>query len=235
MRYVVLLALLTLNVAHAVKEIDQPIGRVFIPEGYDNNDSIQIVATGTFKNSCFQLGLYSSQVDVANKEIQLKVTAYSYENRCLQVEVPFFQTVHLGRLTQAGEYKIIDETNDRVLGKLLVQVAPPEGSGTDDTHYASMLDAFFTVNEDGQNILHLRGVYSNTCLTVPNVEIQHQKDVIVVFPYLHLSEGVNCKSTETPFEITKVVDETLPAKFLLHVRSMGGQALNRVVLLGGKK
>lgn len=209
----------------AITEVPQPMDKLYIPEGYDSNDSIQLVAAGEFKNSCYQTGIIQSKVNASKNEITLALTAYLYEGRCLKVEVPFFQTVYLGRINKSGNYKIKDGYDGRLLGNIRVGKPSEEGSGTDNTSYATITDAFIIGNE-----LHLRGLYSNTCLQVKDIEVRYQKDVLVVLPQLEFLSSSSCAKTELPFELKKTLTDALPEKFLLHVRSMGGQAVNKIVI-----
>jgi len=92
-------ALLLSSIAHASPEIIlAPVDHLYIPEGFDSNDSVEIVVTGTFPNTCYS----RNKVDVSflGDIIDVKVTAISPEQKnsvveknCPQLKVPFKEVV----------------------------------------------------------------------------------------------------------------------------------------------
>lgn len=223
---------LPLVYADFTQEVEQPLTQAFIPIGFDDNDSVQIVVAGKFKNSCFQMGTYSSLVDDAKKTIEIRVTAYEYGGRCLQVEVPFYHTVYLGLVGEVASYSVVDATSGKKLGALNIAKAPPSGTGTDADTYAPLLDAYLTPDKNGKDSLVLNGIFPDNCVQMERVDLLPYETVLVVLPKILRKDTGHCKTGEFPFRKTVPVTTVLPQRFLLHVRSMGGQAINKIIVNG---
>lgn len=213
-----------------VQEIALPIERTFIPKGYDTNDSVQIVVEGSFPTSCYQIGRADSIVDKEKKIIEVQLTAYEYDGKCLRIPTRFHHTFLLGRMPDSGKYSIVEMTTKRTVGELTIMTAPVLSAGTDDAVYAPLLDGFLQ-EKGSETQLVLRGVYSNSCLTITDVKLNVDRDVVVVLPFVEFRPGHACSQGEFAFEKIIPVTQTLPAatSYLLHVRSMGGQSINKMV------
>lgn len=213
-----------------VKEVAQRIDRVFVPHGYDANDSVRFVVEGRFKNACYQIGGADAEVNSDEKEIQLRILANEYDGDCPEVNTPFHHVFFLGRISKPGTYKILDQTTKRRLGKLVITPANEGGSGTDDVVYVPLLDAFL-LKHPHSNELVLRGVFPTNCMSVKEVGIEVQSDVVVVRPASKIViDDQRCHAGEFPFEYRFNVKNPLPkSSYLLHVRSMGGQAINKMM------
>ena len=211
-----------------IAEMDQPLDRAFIPVGFDNDDSIEIVVTGKFRKPCLQLGIVSTEVE--DSTIWVQLTAYEYEGSCSNAGAPFQQTVPLGLIQNAGIYSIKDRSSGKEIGSLIVDKASDTTAGTDSNPYASLSDAFLTW-EGTTPTLVLRGLHNSTCAKFGKIEITPQKDALVVLPILKkLKKNEICDHKIAPFEMKTQVSEELPFfPFLLHVRSMGGQAISKMV------
>ena len=215
-----------------IQEIVQPIERTFIPRGYDTNDSVQIVVEGNFPSACYQLGRADSQVDKVSKTIDVQLTAYEYDGNCPKIPTRFHHTFLLGRMPAPGDYEVLEMSTKKNLGELTITTAPLLSPGTDDALYAPLLDAFLLENGNKTELV-LRGVYSNSCLTLTETKVRVNRDVVVVLPFAEFRPGRTCSDGEFPFEKTIPISETLPkdTSYLLHVRSMGGQSINKMIHL----
>ena len=80
-------------------EIDAPVDKIFIPQGFDDNDNVEVVAHGDFMNGCYRVGKSDSFVDEDAKRITIEVSAYRYQHEkdqdavCMQVMTPFITLV----------------------------------------------------------------------------------------------------------------------------------------------
>jgi len=213
-----------------VGEIDQPLERALIPIGFDNDDSAQIMVTGQFSNTCYQIGTFYTLVDRKKKVIELQLTAYEFKGCGLNVEVPFYQVIPLGLIRDPGDYQLVDLTTKKKLGTLQIQSAEPVGVGTDEFAYAPLLDAFLLERRSGKKYLVLTGVFSDSCLAFQKVEVNYYDDVVVVLPKIHRPKERGCIKGEFPFKREELLRTDLPKKFLLHVRAWGGQAINKTIV-----
>lgn len=213
-----------------VQEIAQPIQRSFIPNGYDSNDSVQIVVEGEFDNLCYQLGRADSMVDKEKRIVEVKLTAYQYSGTCPRTPARFHHVLHLGRMPLEGKYLIVDMTTKKTIGKLQIDHAEELTPGTDDALYAPLLDAVL-LKREGKNVLLLRGVFATSCMSLGEVKVKIDKDVVLVLPQMEFQRTPDCKLGEYPFEKVIPIDQELPteASYLLHARSMAGQSINKVM------
>ncbi len=213
-----------------VQEIEQPLEKALIPIGFDNNDSVQIMVTGRFKSPCYQIGTFYSTVDRKKKVVEVQLSAYEYKGCSLDVEVPFYQVIPLGLIREAGDYTVKDMTGKNALGVLKIAPAEVSPETTDDFTYAPLLDAFILERKSGKKVLILTGVFSDSCLRFQKVEVKYYPEVVVVLPKIYRPKNAGCEKGEFPFRREEVLNADLPAKFLLHVRSWGGQAINKTVV-----
>jgi len=119
-----------------------PVDHLYIPEGFDSNDSVEVIVTGTFPNACFS----RNKVDVSfNGDIvDVKVTAISPDQRslsaekfCPQVKVPFKEVVSLGNL-QGGNYEVRVNDGAKFSLKETLFVQEAASHSVDENIYASL-------------------------------------------------------------------------------------------------
>lgn len=215
------------------KTIHHPIEGVFVPNGFDDNDSVQFVIHGNFPSSCFQVGTVNTELDAETGKLSVDLRAYQYVGDCSKYPSPFHLVVHVGLLRKAGSYGIYDRSNNRYLGAIEIEKAKPGSAGTDERGYPPVLDAFLQNSGDGQELV-LRGVVPWSCLGVGEIKIIPSAKVVVVLPQLVQRAGEKCEVGEFAYEIKRAVTEPLPrGEFLLHVRSMGGQSVNKMIFRAG--
>lgn len=198
--------------------------RAYVPAGFDDNDSIQIVAEGTFKNSCYRPAETSVAIDLEKKRITLGPAAYEYSGFCLQVILPFDRAIDLGILPN-GTYDIVQADGSK-LGSLPVSKAFTDNA--DDHLYAPISQAFFR-QKGAVSEIYITGQFPNSCMKLDEVKVTVEKTVIVVQPIAKVEQTRDCKDGKFQFEkLVKV--EMIPAgRYLLHVRSMNAKAVNSLV------
>ena len=203
------------------------LDKAYIPIGFDDNDRAEISVAGQLPNSCYKVGTYRHEVDKAKKVITVEQSAYVYFGMCLQVIVPYSQKIDLGILEE-GMYQIKDASSGKLLGSLPVGRAKTEAA--DDYLYAPVTDAQIRVH-DGKNVLFIQGSFTDRCMKLKEVKIAYFNDVIVVQPIAQYADG---GADECGFHMTRYRHEVplkdgLAGEWLVHVRSMDGNALNRFV------
>jgi hypothetical protein len=200
---------------------------VYAPVGFDNNDRTQIVVQGTFPNSCYRIGPYKLAVDDSKKTVTVTQQAYYYgQGICIQMPVPFSQTIQVGILRE-GAFSVADGTSGTVLGKVVVTRAT--NPGPDDYLYAPIGDAYVSQLENGQNNLILSGNFSDRCSSFEDVKVAVNDRVIVVQPIIKRDSALSCPAEKNRFQKVIPLSPTIKGLYLLHVRSLDGQAINKMV------
>ncbi len=224
--------------ALADHRIELELDRVFIqPQGFDSNDNVQMTAVGILANQCQQLA--SSEVAYSESDktftikqfAQVRKTAECHQNilpEHLRLSGQFYKDIELGVLN-AGEYKIVYSSNgQQKIRTFVVQTA--RSQNTDDEIYAPVSDFFIPEMFYSSNNVRiaLTGVLRSRCLEWKSVDIDRFEDVIVVRPKMKIvAEG--CAESAIPLEKVVSIGAFEPGRYLIHVRSMNGQGLSRVV------
>lgn len=213
--------------ADAPKQIHWGLQKVFVPAGFDDNDRVQVTVQGTFDSTCLKVGAYKVETSEKDRVLLVDQRAYLYQGICLQIKVPFTQTLDLGILP-AGDWKVVDANSKKQLGVL--KIATSENAGPDDFLYAPVSDAYVQDDSAGKKTLCLNGTYSDRCTKLKEVKLNYTSDVIIVQPVAeHLGEAQDCGGAATRFSHCEALPSGLNGEFLLHVRSMNGQAINKIV------
>ncbi len=204
-------------------QVGVTFSKVYTPVGFDSNDHVQFVGEGMFKNSCYRPAPTTVAVDAATKTIKVGPVAYEYSGFCLQVLLPFDRVVDVGILP-AGTWQITQADNKKVDE---IVVKSNLTSEPDDFLYAPVSQAYVRQSGSRTN-LYLNGSFPNDCMTIQEVTISTTDDAIMVQPIAVMAKGA---CTGAPVSFTKLVK--LPAikagRYLLHVRSVNGNAINSLV------
>ena len=181
-----IVALLFSSFAMAQPEIIlAPVDHLYVPEGFDSNDSVEVVVTGTFPNACYSRN--NVEVKVVGEIVDVKVTAISPDHRnmmadkyCPQVAVPFKEVVSLGNL-QGGEYEIkVNEGAQNSLADTL-RVAEAASNSVDDNIYA----AIEYVEKQGKTDYVLKGWRYSPCMELADVKVvSNKKDTLSILPIM---------------------------------------------------
>lgn len=231
----VLLLLLVSSLANAgpfLGTFRQALDRAYIPEGFDSNDNVEFVASGRFKNSCYQISQSEAsppkKVPGGRAKILLSLRVNLYEGQeCVEGQTPFYQTFRVG-LLPVGDYSLIDSVSGRELGQFSVTEAPDSAAGADNINYVPLQDAFI-FEKSGQRFLMLKGIFTDSCMKVGQVDVSVNRDSVVVLPQLKREANTKCEAQTKPFRFEKRFTEQLPGGvFLFHARSMGGQAITKL-------
>lgn len=201
------------------------LDKAYIPIGFDDNDRTEISVVGQLPNSCYKVGTYRHEVDKVKKVITVEQSAYVYFGMCLQIIVPYSQKIELGILEE-GNYQVKDAVSGKLLGNLPVGRAKSEAA--DDYLYAPVTDAQVR-NRDGKYFLYLRGSFTDRCMKLKEVRLSYYNDVIVVQPIAQYADGGadECGYHVTRYHHEVVLKDGLTGEWLVHVRSMDGNAIDR--------
>ena len=206
-------------------KVTATFNKVYVPGGFDSNDNVQIVGEGMFKSTCYRHAETSVRVDEATHTIYLGPVAYEYAGLCLQVILPFERVVDVGIL-KTGNWKIVQGDGTQKLGEVNIKKALSDSP--DDYLYAPISQAFFQ-QTGGVSQIFLTGDFPNECMSMDDIKVTLEKDVIVVQPIVKMESRASCKNGKFPFAQSVSVDLIPAGRYLLHVRSMNGHAVNSLV------
>ena len=161
-----------------------PVDHLYIPSGFDSNDSTEIVVTGIFPNACFSRN--DIEVKIKNEFIDIKITAISPDTKklagrgCPAMLVPFKEVITLGNL-QGGEYQV--RVNSLGTGSLKdkLMISEASSSAIDDHIYAAV-EWVEKVNETNY-VLH--GWRYSNCVDLDHIQVvSNQKDTLSILPIM---------------------------------------------------
>lgn len=200
--------------------------KIYFPTGFDSNDHVQIVGEGLFPDSCYKPAPAEVKVDEKNKMIVLAPRAYHYQGLyCLQYIVKYDRVVDLGIL-KAGKWKIFQGNPAVALGEIDIRQATTDAP--DDYLYAPVSQAFFHQTNAKKEVL-LTGEFTNDCMVLDRVLVNFEKEAIVLQPVARIETRSNCQQGQFPFTHNVDVNTLNQGRYLLHVRSMNGNAINTLV------
>ena len=229
----------SLGEAVAPVVVDVPLKKVFVPAGFDSNDRVQFAVGGELKNSCYKIASNSVTVHPETKTIVVKQQAYVYLGFCLMMIVPYSDVITLGIMEQPGDYQIIDGSSGQPMGRILINLA--RNVEQDEYLYAPVTDVSLATqsgdtpseNNPEKNKLVLRGTFTNSCMSIKEVKVSYNENSIVVQPLAHYApQTENCKEEKRNFSQEVSLDSKLAGEYLVHVRSLNGAAINKVVEFG---
>lgn len=211
-----------------VETIDYAPTTVFTIKGFDSNDNSQLVLDGLFPNTCYKVSETSVIVDKANKRIDVKDKAYHYKGGvCLYMLVPYFKTVNLGMLPEGAYDVFVHDRTAPVTKAGTLNINKATSENPDDFLYAPVEEV--VVDQNGPTpVLTIRGTFSQSCLKVKDMFVRYDSNNIVVQPIAE-RDGTTCHNNPTKYEESVALTNAPTGRVLLHIRSLNGQAVNRVL------
>jgi hypothetical protein len=223
-----------------------PLNNVFIPaNGYDDNDDVGIVTDGVLPTSCYSIGPVIVDTDAAKRLFRVHQMAYHDQSGYCQSPnsvpsaykrpVPFTREFQLGQLA-AADYQIIFTKLRMTQGQRKFTVAVAPTRSVDSLPYAVVtgIDLPDWQRVGGAVDPVLTGVLTSSCAHLnTDVSILDEGDVFVALPTQTFddvapSTPVKCTDTFTPFRLPVHLGTPATGRYLLHARSMGGKAVNKV-------
>ena len=210
-------------------ELNVPASQLFVPVGYDDNDQVEIVVEGYLPDSCHKLGWVEVSKDFDKNTVDLRIIAWKVDETCLDIKVPFTHTVRLGRIGE-GKYQV--RLRSQELSRNLSVEKASKGQ-PDEFLYAPVDSArVASLLPKPGSIAVIEGRFTNTCLKVKEVKVLNHEETIEVLPLMELTaldpKGEPCRAEEKQYVVTAPLPEVKSGRHLLHVRSLNGQAVNRV-------
>lgn len=218
----------------AVEHVLAPI------DGFDDNDMIQVVIDAQLPNACYNQGKAEYEIDQVNRTILVKQWAeLSSTGLCanpaelpedLRAAIPFSTELNIGQL-EKGAYKIVFQGRDgKRIRNLNVKEAPT--STVDSLRYATVINAFvndYVMAHESKIEIRLTLQVNSSCSLVSDTsEILVQDGVIIVLPEIIKEQSTLCLPVSRPTYKVFTIPNPGPGRFLLHVRSLGGTAKNKL-------
>jgi hypothetical protein len=213
-----------------------PVEKIFVPQGFDDNDNIEVVIQGRFPDACMKTGPVETRIDHTTQTVTLKPEVYVYRGEpCAQVIIPFTQRVTLGTLQQ-GTWKILLEGAPAIAPLPLV-ITHAQSAAPDEVLYAPVDEVVMLPDLQGR----LRKlVISGNWPQIPNnrgcfalKEIRTfigADDTVVVRPIAELLAPALCSPTsqrKRVFQGSVLLDRPLQRDSLIHIRTLNGESLNK--------
>ena len=219
------------------------ISHVFtIQDGFDDNDNVQVVVDGLLPNMCFELAQTRLKIDKEAKKVFIQqemrkkemVGCESGQALPLQLRWPitFTKTLSLGVLAN-GQYQVNFKTRSgQFKTTSFFNVKPSIAQTVDDDLYAPVSSIFIpeVIRETPNAEAVLTGTLGSSCVKLrsSNIKVDRQNNVIIIRPLLTMQDAVSCKPNLTPLRNIVSVGELTEGRYLIHVRSLTGEAINRV-------
>jgi len=215
--------------------VPSPVEKVFVALGFDDNDDIELMIHGHFPNTCYKVGPISATLNTGTGAVEISAQSYRYHGGCAQLIVNFTQSVKVGLLRQ-GSYYINVNGQDGLQTAPLV-VAQAATASPDDYLYAPVAEASLDEAEDGSYAVTIKGEYPYMlvgCMVLREVRTYVSPgNTIVVLPIAELVEGEACdaQAATHKFAVSKAMGALPQGEYLIHVRVLEGNSLNRFVEL----
>jgi hypothetical protein len=230
--------------SNSVRTIEIPLEAVFVPyQGYDSNDNIEVTVHSNLPNPCYRLDKYTVEKTSETNTFRIHQFAVKkMDGVCgeqsampehLQMLVPFTQVISLGS-KPTGRYTLTYENTDHHLNQKSLDIKEARATTIDDLPYAAVSNVSVTdvIQKNDAITATLSGVFTSTCsyLDPQDIKIEKQKDIYVVLPFIHTKMNVFCLQTLVPFaQVIHLDAPQVAGHILIHVRSMSGHSINRVI------
>lgn len=224
--------LLTSAAVASATVIDAPVDHLYVPKGFDSNDSVEVVVTGTFPNPCYSRN--GVKVDVKNGEVEINVMALAPEvilmegMTCPDMPVQFKEVVTLGNL-QGGTYSLqVNGEQSSSLNRNL-KIAEASSQAVDEYLYADV--EWIEKKSSSEIVLH--GFRSSDCLDLDKIKVvSNGEDTLSVLPILkQVSKKCNALNVPVSYPVKLDLSGLKTKRPLLHVRTIDGKSVNTILSL----
>lgn len=201
-----------------IREVNLRIEHIFVPEGFDSNDTSEIIVTGWYPNPCYEWSraLVTRQATVIDVRLRAFVKE-GLDTVCIDMAVPFMESVKLGALP-AGQLNLLVANQTAQM-----KVTQAGSNSIDDYLYGKVRH----VRVEGTSLI-LEIEHPSTCIVLDRIEhIYNGKDTCAILPIMkqvHEECPRTPRTFEYRFEIPKEYLEK--EKLLFHVRSLEGKSVN---------
>lgn len=208
-------------------ETNVPVDHIYIPSGFDSNDSAEAVVTGFLPNLCYKAPKSTVLVKDGKISVSVKATKNIAGGRmgyCANVVVPYTESIGIGVLDK-GKYKVSVNENSSWELSSNMNIAEASSNSIDDEVYANVNEVS-RPNESSRKVI-LKGYNPSDCFELKEITIvDNGTDTYSVLPKMKQVKEF-CPKKMMAFSYEIEVPEKLEAdKVLLHVRVMDGRSVN---------
>lgn len=225
-----LLPLTAATAAFADDPVPQPLvavhaSDVFIPDGFDDNDETQVVLDGYLPDTCYRVSQVQTALNPTTGRIRVTQYARRFAGICLPTLVPFTSEARLGILPTGG-YRV----SSAGVADAPLRVSEATSAGPDDFLYAPIDAADVRLDADrGVYVATIRGRLTSNCMVWDRLQLLDQGKVKVLLPILqNVGAQTSCDGTAAAYEREIDLPSMTAGRYLLHVRSLNGKAVNSV-------
>lgn len=207
--------------------------KLFVPSGFTSNDEIVVVVEGYLSSPCEKLR--GAKVETRGHTFKI-VPKSETQGKCEELKVPYTLEVVLNpdAAIEPDDDYIVEVAGPA--GKVLrepLEVKEPPMEWPESRMYAPVDDADVGLLSGGKMRAVIQGRFQNTCYAIDEFQVSTGNGktfeaVPIIKPLARDPKGKPCKAVETPYTAYADFDEPRPGRYLLHVRSQSGTAVNRV-------
>jgi hypothetical protein len=221
MKVIGILLLCTLSLAAFAQRpgrVSLMTGKLFVPEGFDDNDLVEVTVSGLLPDTCHR----NPGHDVYRRDQEIHIELYAYwvpePEGCRRRSTPYTEVINLGML-KSGTYQL-SLGGVEVTSSELLRISEAKGLSQDDFRYGNVTG----IREiPGKREIELLGTNPVDCLRPVGLESEVQGNVIVLRPIF--DERGPCRQGPTPFGLRYKVPKAAE-DLLLHIRVMDGRSFN---------
>ena len=201
------------------REVSLAPEHIFVPQGFDSNDTSEVIVTGWYPNPCYEWSHATLDKKQDGVGISLKaLVKQGLDMVCIAMAVPYLQSVKLGALPE-GKTKLFVGSQESA-----IRISRANSNSVDDHIYAQVTH----VRVEDRKILVIEAENPSDCVVLDHIEsVYNGKDTCSVLPIMKQIKEVcdrNSQVSEYKFPIPK---ECLQAeRVLFHVRSLEGKSMN---------
>ena len=196
-------------------------GKIYVANGFDDNDLVELTVVGTLPNSCYKNPFY----EIERKDNKYIVSLFAHyiptHEGCREVSMAYTETINFGMM-YSGEYKI-SLVNKKTTEEKKLVIATASSQLVDEFLYGNVSGVI--ENDSSREIVFI-GANPVDCLVFDKIVAEEQESMIVLRPLF--KEIGTCSNKSTPFKIKYSVPflENQVQGVMLHVRVMSGRSFN---------
>jgi hypothetical protein len=214
-----LLAMLLSSTVFAYEKV-KINGQLYLAEGFDDNDLVEVVVVGKLPNTCYRNPTY--EIERNNNQYAVRLFAHyvPLPEGCRDVAIAYTETITFGMM-YAGQYDL-SLVNKRETQNKKLEIKAASTYLVDDFLYGNV--SGIIENETNREV-ELVGVNPVSCLVFDKMTSEVQDSMIILRPLF--KEVGRCVNKSTPFKIKYQVPYANNVQgLLLHVRVMDGRSYN---------
>jgi hypothetical protein len=221
MKSIFLALLLCSSTAFAFEKV-QINGKLYVAQGFDDNDLVEITVVGTLPDSCHRNPTFDIK-RIGNHQHVIRLYAHLVPNPegCRQISMAYQETINFGMMYE-GEHSV-SLANKNSIEKKRLTINPASTYLVDEFLYGNVNGV---VENDSNRQIELIGMNPVNCLVFEKIDTEIQDSMIILRP--QFKEVGVCKNKNTPFKIKYEVPRLQNSSkgVLLHVRVMSGRSYN---------